>query len=134
MDSKQLLELAETLTQATGGRPRQVALRRAVSTAYYAMFHSLTKDIAECLVGKTLRTRPDSAWRQVYRGLDHKGAKTACNNRSNAGSGFPVEIQDFATSFVQLQVQRHAADYDPYRHFSKQEVLDLIAEAEAAIA
>ena len=36
-----LIEAARDMTESGRGRPTQAKLRRAVSTAYYAMFHCL---------------------------------------------------------------------------------------------
>lgn len=46
---------------------------------------------------------------------------------------FPNEIQDFANTFVALQVKRHKADYDPDERCYKSQVLIDIADAEEAI-
>ena len=53
------------------GRPRQSDLRRAVSTAYYALFHCLAGCCADLLVGDPGANRSLSAWNQTYRGLQH---------------------------------------------------------------
>jgi len=47
---------------------------------------------------------------------------------------FPKEIEDFAGTFANLQVKRHAADYDPKASFFKSSVLQDIADAEAVMA
>lgn len=46
---------------------------------------------------------------------------------------FPKEIQDFANTFVALQIKRHKADYSPDGKYYKSEVLQDIADAEEAI-
>ena len=59
-----LLEQAQHLAMRDPKRPRQASLRRAVSTAYYALFHLL---IAATIVNwKNLHQRS-----QVARGFDH---------------------------------------------------------------
>ena len=46
-----LLDQAERLTTAPGsGPPRQADLRRAISTAYYAVFHAIATDAADQFV------------------------------------------------------------------------------------
>ena len=47
--------------------------------------------------------------------------------------GFSGEIQDFGRLFVNLQVQRHRADYDPAASFDRATVLLLVAQAEQHI-
>jgi hypothetical protein len=46
---------------------------------------------------------------------------------------FPVEIQDFADRFVQMQAKRHLADYDPNERFYKSAVIADIDAARVAI-
>jgi hypothetical protein len=55
-------------------RPRQTDLKRAVSTAYYAIFNFLAKECADLLVG-TGQARNYACWRHVHRALDHGFAK-----------------------------------------------------------
>ncbi len=42
--SQDLLDLADHLSRRERRKPRQASLRRAVSTAYYALFHLLIED------------------------------------------------------------------------------------------
>ena len=46
---------------------------------------------------------------------------------------FPKEIEDFGNTFVNAQIKRHAADYDPWFRTARSEVLTDIATAEVAI-
>ncbi len=130
--SDDLIAAAFDLVAAGGrGRPRQANLRRAVSTAYYAMFHCLAAICADLLVGGEGSERSEPAWRQVYRALEHGAARQRCN-RAAMIQKFPAEIQDFAEKFVLMQRRRHQADYDPEARYDKDAVLqDIIAVAEA---
>ena len=116
-----LIKTATELIDTTNGRPRQSNLPRAVSTAYYAMFHSLARRSANLLIGGPGATRSRGAWHQVYRALEHNFAKGACQNQAKIAV-FPRQIQDFAGTFVTLQAKRHLADYDPREVFYKSEV------------
>ena len=129
-----LLKTADELTSGTGKsrRPRQSNLRRAVSTAYYAMFHCLARCCADTLVGSRNAERSKHAWRQVYRALEHGTAKQSCKTKRIIEK-FPHEIEDFANNFVALQEKRHSADYDPYSRFSKLEVISDISTARETI-
>jgi uncharacterized protein (UPF0332 family) len=127
-----LLVTARYLTDSSKGKPRQAHLRRAVSTTYYAMFHALARCCADLLIGTGSSSRSDEAWNQVYRALDHGFAKSACTNKSML-SKFPKEIQDFANLFVQMQLKRHDADYNPYGTVFKSAVLTDISTVEAAL-
>lgn len=125
------LTTARGLARTRPKRPRQADFRRAVSTSYYAMFHALAQDCADRLVG-TSSSRSDPAWRQVYRGLDHGPAKKACEQAGNLG--FPDAIRRFAFEFIDVQDERHRADYDPGRRYTRAEVQDLVSRAEQAVA
>ena len=93
-------------------RPRQSDLRRAVSTTYYALFHQICRNNADLLIGGKSANRSDPAWRQAYRSVNHGHTRKACGNRT-VMSRFPTEIEDFAYEFVQAQIKRHDADYNP---------------------
>jgi len=41
-----------------GGAPRQADLRRAISSAYYAVFHAIMAEAADDFVGSTHRHTP----------------------------------------------------------------------------
>ena len=124
-------DLAGTGPNAQRGRPRQTDLCRAVSTAYCALFHSLARCCADSIAGS--RGRGQAAWTKAYRALEHGLAKNQCNN-SSLISGFTLEIQEFANSFVRMQDQRHQADYNPEARFSRRQVMKFIDEVERAIA
>ena len=64
-DPDHLLDQADRLIASTGGgTARQVDLRRAISNAYYALFHAVTAQAVDDLVGSTL---PADATLQVGR-------------------------------------------------------------------
>ena len=120
--------IARARSSVTGSRrPKSVYLRRAVSDAYYALFHALASMCADQLIGVTMRNC--EAWRRVYRGLDHGAAKKAFQ-RQDVQSLNPA-IGRIGLAFVQLQEERHSADYDPVsvlRRRSDVEPLILLAE------
>ena len=140
MEPFDLIRIAEQLASgAIGsgvGRPRQAELRRAVSAAYYAMFHALARCCADTLVGTSPARRNRQAWRRTYRALEHGFAKNQCANQS-ALHVFPPQIQRFGELFVIMQQLRHAADYDPdpdpETDFDRSHILQLIAETSRAI-
>jgi hypothetical protein len=128
--SNDLIATARRLAKASPQRPRQSDLKRGVSTAYYALFHTLARECADLLVG-TGDWRSDPAWVQVYRALEHGLAKNSC--RAAATKGFPNGIVSFADTFVTMQEERHRADYDPQARYVRPEVLLLIDNCEQAI-
>lgn len=128
--SHELIVTAKRLARLGRNKPRQADLKRAVSTAYYAMFHTLAKECADRLIGTGL-PRSQPAWIQVYRALEHGLAKQACQRAARLG--FPKSVVDFANTFEHLQVERHRADYDPETRYSRTETILLITDAEQAI-
>jgi hypothetical protein len=125
-----LIVSARILLRSGGGKPSQANLRRAASTIYYALFHTLARDCANLLVGTAGSDRSDAAWRQVYRALNHGDARSRCQSPP---SGAPAQIRGFADLFVELQSRRHTADYDPDYRTHKTSVAADIDAAEAVI-
>ena len=119
---------AGTLSET--GRPPQDELRMAVSAAYYAMFHTLSRGCADLLIG--VARRNTSAWNRVCRALDHGRAKRRCGNR-NAMQRHSLSILRFAEWFVEMQRHRHSADYDHDAVFVRDEVVRLVDETEKAM-
>jgi len=113
--------------------PGQADLRRAVSTAYYGMFHALCDLCASALHGPAGPDRAERAWRQTYRAVNHNTANTACRQVNDAEFDFPDAIKAFARTFATLQAQRHLADYDPAAEFWIEDVRVEIVKAQAAI-
>ena len=130
MNAPDLIEAARTLAESDDAPPTQAGLRRAVSTAYYAMFHTLAASAADLFIGPTR----SAAWHQAYRALEHGRARSACLQGQTMRE-FPADIRDFAEAFVVLQKARQQADYaldmDAYQ---ESDVLGYIAAAERAIS
>ena len=113
------------------GRPQQARLRRAISTAYYAMFHALAENNANTLIGASNDLRNSPEWARTYRALDHGRARSQMI--SSAINRFPDAIFDFAETFVYLQELRHDADYNPLSVFTRSEAATAISRAEDAV-
>ena len=129
MNSRDLIETARRLTEFGTPQPTQADLRRAVSTAYYVLFHCLAGAAADLLTGSSRRS-PE--WHQVYRALEHGKARNACQQQGVMRT-FPMEIRSFAKAFVDLQDARHQADYAPESRYLKPDVLAIIDTVEEAI-
>jgi uncharacterized protein (UPF0332 family) len=134
-----LLEQAEHLAQLDSRRPRMANLRRAVSSAYYALFHLLAAEVAALYASE-----PALAAR-IVRTLNHADMKKsslmiASNKLPKAvqpptGSySAPVDLKTVAGTFVKLQQARHEADYDLSRSFRRQEALAFVQSARQAFA
>ena len=135
MNWAQLIAIARLLATAPEygerrGRPQQMQLRKAVSAAYYAVFHALAKSNADTLIGVSAQFRSLPAWTQTYRALDHGPAK----NRIQSGlNEFAPAIRSFGSAFIILQDERHRADYDPDAEFTRFDTIRLIDRAEVVI-
>jgi len=120
-----LLEQAYDLAAREAGEPKQASLRRAVSTAYYALFHLLIDEA----VGKWAVERQRSG---LARAFEHDGMKKKCAEvvkRVKDGAQLPVELDTVAHNFIQLQEHRHKADYDNSKHWSRTDVNIVLALA-----
>ena len=136
MNWEQLIAIARMLAAAPEygerrGRPQQAQLRKAISSAYYAMFHALATSNADTLIGTSPQFRNLPAWTQTYRALDHGFAKGQINRGL---TNFETDIEYFGQAFVDMQNQRHLADYAPDAEFTRADTVRSIDRTEAAIA
>jgi hypothetical protein len=132
-----LLEQAIHLALRERTRPRQASLRRAVSTAYYALFHFLIRE-ATRQIGPNLH---EDNYNRVYRWFDHGAMVRVARAFSEKIVRIPnskdvliqnngSEVQLIAFTFAELQEWRHSADYDPGAQFVRAEVVDTIRIAD----
>ena len=126
-----LIALANRLATASPSKPRQADLRRAVSTAYYALFHAMAKNVADTMAGAVKANRSEQPWAQAYRGLQHGDARAACEaiRNQNVAQG----IKKSADAFVVLRSARYAADYDPLHRLTRAEAVLAVQSAKDAI-
>src|ERR1700685_3325905 len=104
-----LLEQAYHLANKEKEDPKQASLRRAVSTAYYALFHLLIDEAVNNWGiarhrGKLART------------FDHGSMKRVCDDylKTFYSAGKPESellLKDVAETFSELQLKRLIADY-----------------------
>ncbi|MCW0001256.1 hypothetical protein OE766_23830 [Pararhizobium sp. YC-54] len=123
-----LLSSADDLLELKG---RSAAYRRrAVSTAYYAVFHALAKLCAEALLPDA--KRDDDTYSRIYRALDHGPLKNTF--LQSPLKDHPV-IKVFGPIVVLLQTERHRADYSPPDKdmFALSEVEELIRQAKFVV-
>lgn len=144
--SDDLLEQAQELASREKRKPRQASLRRAVSAAYYALFHLLTDEAASFVAGAgPLKSKTDLR-RLVGRFLTHVQMKNACGEVlkttpvdilkpfwSDLGMPGQVELARLARTFRGVQEERHRADYDLSRVFTRAEVQTILERVENAI-
>lgn len=112
----ELIRLAKELVEPIGpGHPQTIRLRRGVSTAYYALFHRLSRDVAWQLLGafQTSQAHDLTRW------LDHKDLRELASQFNNPSERLkPVIVSPtprmaaFCSAFVRLQDARQQADYN----------------------
>lgn len=139
----ELLRLAGALAgeRAGAGRPRTVDLRRAASTAYYALFHRLALATAAHVLP---HGGPGERY-GVARYVTHTAIRRVCV--WVAGETPPkhlgvtmvrlrasAEVSAVALTFVELQQAREAADYDHTADHTRAGVLALVRKAEGAVS
>jgi hypothetical protein len=124
------------------GAPRQADLRRAISTAYYGLFHRLLTAAADTFVGVTKRTTAE--YGRVYRSIDHRALRELCQDLRKPAlparygphvppKGLGKNIAAMATAFLEMQDKRHAADYDPLARFRLSDAQIAIRTARKAV-
>jgi hypothetical protein len=131
MNPDHLLDQANLLIQASvAGAPRQVDLRRAISTAYYALFHFAMSAAADMAVSKAARRNNPDGYARAYQSINHDELVKRAQEARAVGRN----IAAFADAIVALQQARHRADYDPRYRVSKSEAVAKVLTARAAIA
>lgn len=138
-----LFDQADRLTVSTAGPPRQVDLRRAISAAYYGVFHIVATAVADQFVGAGRRSTPEYAL--AYRRIDHKALKALCTDIS-AGRlsskykrfvpaiGFSDDLKTIAIAAVELQEKRIDSDYNSLIWVKVSDVEALVATPRDAAA
>ena len=122
MNPLELIALARALVNgviAGGTTPAtQTELRRAISCAYYAMFHTLTASNANTLVGASPADQQRWTWQQAYRAADHRPTRNKIS-RASLGGRFPVAIRRCSTSAPcgRLQSSQNILSYGRYRTY-----------------
>ena len=130
-----LLHQARQLARIDLRRPRQASLRRAVSAAYYALFHLLIHDASRIMISNP------NVRRKLSRTFDHGDMKAASHAFSNpradlkkltGGIPIPADLVTIAETFAEMQDARHEADYDLSRPFTRAEVNSFEADVDQA--
>ena len=123
------------------GRPKQAKLRRSVSTAYYSLFSLLVAEATTMMVGSGKKNKALRGY--VMRAISHRAIANVCKGFASTnpdnkiktaldGHEIPGDLIDLARTCHDLQAQRHEADYNFIKSFTKEEVTDIVDEAKAA--
>jgi uncharacterized protein (UPF0332 family) len=147
--SSELLKQAGTLANLEQRRPKDASIRRAISTAYYALFHFLLEEATGILVGASQNDR--QIRHLLSRCFVHGKMANACERivglvkqqqtpPSSAYGPFARlilnqanDLQVVAKNFKDLQERRHRADYDLRHRYTKTQALRCIADVEEAM-
>jgi uncharacterized protein (UPF0332 family) len=132
--ANELLDLARRIVELDGDSPRQASLRRAASTAYYALFH--------LLISEAVANWSQSECRPLLgRVFEHGKMKQACNQVSRGRTEIPPlerrvapedHLRVVASTFIQMQELREDADYDVSLQWNRKEVerqIESVADA-----
>jgi hypothetical protein len=112
--AEDLLTLAGRLADPAPTEPQQASFRRAIPTAYYALFHLLVQEAVQSWNGSS------TARFGLERRFEHRTMKDVSNaivrsswrGWSSPSPVAPTELRTVAKTFVKLQDARHQADYD----------------------
>jgi hypothetical protein len=125
---ERLMALAEELAEKSDRSP--TLRRRAVSTAYYAVFHALAELCANELLGSETGKR-STEYVRVYRSLEHGTLKTAFAAAPLNGL---ATLQKIGNRAVRLQSERIRSDYLPQQSlYTIDQSVDLVRSARTAI-
>ena len=106
----------DTLEQASHGTPvsREI-FHRAVSTAYYAVFHALARNNADNIIGDPTNPAMASDWIDAYRRMRHGYAAAQLQQHM-----FTLDRsgREFSEDFINLKAARETADYNPSAVFN----------------
>lgn len=145
-----LLAQARLLASKEPRKPLQASLRRAVSTAYYALFHFLGEESAKLVLGGAPQSK---SFRDLARrAIAHTKVKDVCSefvkptpkdllksfwDKSVAHDPHQLvgdpDLLIISTAFRSLQEARHTADYDFSATFTRQEALEACEKAREAM-
>ncbi len=144
---KDFLDVARDLARLDAHRPRQASLRRAVSTAYYALFHLLIRSSVSAHVGFGPTSTHREIGEAIVRWFTHTRIAEVCGQftgptvpsklrkvlpKGAKAAAASMALQSVARAFLDLQQARHEADYDPSKRFTRQGVLTQISQVEQA--
>ena len=100
-----LLDAASHLATRETRKPKQASLRRAVSAAYYALFHLLVADGAKRLSP----AKPDGLSLVIQRAFNHGEMRNVCKSFADGHQSCHQEQPTRTTSAIHPETNRSAA-------------------------
>src|SRR5262249_13143111 len=132
LDSEELFQQAHILIRLdTPAEPPQANLRRAISAAYYGLFHTIAVAAADMVSGE--ENRSTNRYDRAYRSVEHSRLRDLCKNEA-ARTKWGDDFRNFAEAVVQLQQAREDADYSCLLKVEWADAMAKIAAAENAVA
>ncbi len=125
------LKLAGRIATIEDPAPSQACLLRAVSTAYYALFHLLISEATLNWGRSEFRSEPG-------RIFDHGKMKNAAIQFRSAlesrrkSSPVASKLHHVVDTFIKLQQHRNRADYGTSEEWNQSDTIEPIADVEAA--
>lgn len=153
-----LLQQARALLpKKSHAQPKQASLRRAISTAYYALFHLLISEAVDLVLGTSAPASPRRDVRlrgvltRTFKHGDMQKAARAFSKehlpvqlghgppgrqgrqiKTTPAMANPSGLKTVAEAFVNLQTARHEADYNLSVRYTFQQAADFVDDAEQA--
>ena len=138
--AEELLEHARFLANLDARTTSQANIRRAISAAYYAVFHLFTAKVAE----QVSPGSPAGLRERTQRALEHTQMGKVAKAFSQEGATRVKDLPDdivlpqavsrelalIGSRFKRLQDERYAADYDVSKRFDPTDALAQVQEAE----
>lgn len=137
-----LQQAAGLLALYPGRKPRQTELRRAISAAYYGVFHFVLEQAADTYVGAKHAATPQ--YGLAYRSISDAWLRNLCTDVAKPNppaklkpflpeNGLSEDLRKFAVAVAELQEKRHGADYAPADRFGRGDELAAIERARSAV-
>lgn len=142
-----LLEQADVFAKADGlGKPRQANLRRAVSAAYYALFHAINDGAVRTLLGS--KDANGLLGARLSRVIEHRSVLIAAKwfasdivsmppsigaARESPKGPIDANLRRTCEAVISLQDERHRADYDLWKPFVRNDVLAKVEQSRRAV-
>jgi hypothetical protein len=138
-----LQDHAASLIAARGsGARRQIELRRAISAAYYSLFHHFAQHASDLVIGRRQRNNPNYAI--AYRSIQHSSLNHICEEAAKSTlkpqfrlnptmTTFDPTIRGWSQAFQRLYRDRQQADYNPIRKFYQPDAEIAVSSAREAV-
>ena len=131
LDPTILIDSADhSVNNAPSGDPSREVIHRAISSAYYAVFHAVNASNADVQNGIPMNAASARAWTATYRQVRHG---FATRNLRRHPFQLTRDAQLLSNHFTNLKNARETAGYDPNRLLTIGDANYRTGEAKAAL-